>query len=192
MKSITLTGNERESVGKKQSKALRNAGLVPCVIYGGETPVHFSVDAKQLESLVYTADVHTVVIDLGEGKTFNAVIQDLQFHPLTDQLLHVDFFQLFDDKAVTMEIPVRIVGNSKGVMRGGALRQNMRKLKVKALPANLPDFIEANITDLEIGDKCKIKDLANDSYQLLHPDSTVVVYVRMSRNAMKAAQAAEE
>lgn len=186
MKSITLKGLERESVGKKNSKALRNAGQVPCVIYGGETPVHFSVDAKSLSALIYTPEVHTVVIELGD-KSYNAVIQDLQFHPVNDALLHIDFFQLFEDKEVTMDIPVKVTGSSKGVMRGGALRQNMRKLKVKALPANLPDFIEAEITELEIGDKIQIKHLANENYKFMHPETTVVVYVRMSRNAMKAA-----
>ncbi|CAM1358109.1 50S ribosomal subunit protein L25 [Tenacibaculum litoreum] len=190
MKSITIKGSQRESVGKKATKALRNAGKVPCVLYGGDKPVHFSADEKSFKPLVYTPDVFTATIEL-DGVTYNAVLQDIQFHPVSDSILHVDFYQLFEDKAVTMDIPVRLVGSSKGVMIGGALRHNLRKLKVKALPANLPDYIEADITELEIGNKLYVTELKNDNYTFLHPDNTVVAQVRMSRNAAKAATEAE-
>lgn len=190
MKSITIKGSQRESVGKKATKALRNAGKVPCVLYGGDKPVHFSADEKSFKPLVYTPDVFTATIEL-DGVTYNAVLQDIQFHPVHDSILHVDFYQLFEDKSVTMDIPVRLVGASKGVMVGGALRHNLRKLKVKALPANLPDFIEADITELEIGNKLYVTELKNDKYTFLHPDNTVVAQVRMSRNAAKAASEAE-
>ena len=190
MKSITIKGSQRESVGKKATKALRNAGKVPCVLYGGDKPVHFSADEKAFKSLIYTPEVFTATIEL-DGATYSAVLQDIQFHPVNDNILHIDFYQLFEDKAVTMEIPVRLVGSSKGVMVGGALRHNLRKLKVKALPANLPDFIEADITELEIGNKLYVTELKNDKYTFLHPDNTVVAQVRMSRNAAKAASEAE-
>ncbi|WP_028891669.1 50S ribosomal protein L25/general stress protein Ctc [Tenacibaculum sp. 47A_GOM-205m] len=191
MKSITIKGSQRESVGKKATKALRNAGKVPCVLYGGDKPVHFSADEKAFKSLIYTPEVFTATIEL-DGATYNAVLQDIQFHPVSDEILHIDFYQLFDDKAVTMEIPVRLIGKSKGVMVGGALRHNLRKLKVKALPANLPDFIEADITELEIGNKLYVTKLQNDNFTILHPDNTVVAQVRMSRNAAKAAAEAEK
>ena len=191
MKSITIKGSQRESVGKKATKALRNAGKVPCVLYGGDKPVHFSADEKAFKSLIYTPEVFTATIEL-DGATYSAVLQDIQFHPVSDEILHIDFYQLFDDKAVTMEIPVRLIGKSKGVMVGGALRHNLRKLKVKALPANLPDFIEADITELEIGNKLYVTELKNDKYTFLHPDNTVVAQVRMSRNAAKAAAEAEK
>ncbi|RKF05189.1 LSU ribosomal protein L25P [Tenacibaculum lutimaris] len=191
MKSITIKGSQRESVGKKATKALRNAGKVPCVLYGGDKPVHFSADEKAFKSLIYTPEVFTATIEL-DGATYSAVLQDIQFHPVSDEILHIDFYQLFDDKAVTMEIPVRLVGKSKGVMVGGALRHNLRKLKVKALPANLPDFIEADITELEIGNKLYVTTLQNDNFTILHPDNTVVAQVRMSRNAAKAAAEAEK
>jgi len=191
MKSITIKGSQRESVGKKSTKALRNAGKVPCVLYGGDKPVHFSADEISFKNLVYTPNVYTASIEL-ENETFTAVLQDIQFHPVTDKILHVDFYQLKEDKPVTMEIPVRLVGTSKGVMIGGALRHNLRKLKVKALPANLPDFIEADITELEIGNKLYVTQLANDNYSFLHPDNTVVAQVRMSRNAAKAAEETAE
>jgi large subunit ribosomal protein L25 len=190
MKSITIKGSERESVGKVATKALRNAGAVPCVLYGGDQPVHFSADEKAFKSLVYTPNAHTVVIEVGTGKTFNAVLQDIQVHPVSDKILHLDFYQLFDNKEVTMEVPVRIVGTSPGVLLGGVLRLNQRKLKVKALPANLPDFLDADITPLEMGNKIYVTALANDKYKILHPDNTVVCQVRISRAAMKAAQEA--
>lgn len=190
MKSITINGSKRESVGKVATKALRNAGKVPCVLYGGDQPVHFSAEAKAFKPLVYTPNVYTATIEL-EGTTYNAVLQDIQFHPVSDEILHIDFYQLFEDKAVTMEIPVRLVGSSKGVMIGGALRHNLRKLKVKALPANLPDFIEADITELEIGNKLYVTELKGENFTFLHPDNTVVAQVRMSRNAAKAAAEAE-
>ena len=190
MKSITIKGSERESVGKVATKALRNAGAVPCVLYGGNQPVHFSADERAFKTLVYTPNAHTVVIELGEGKSFNAILQDIQVHPVSDKILHIDFFQLFDDKEITMEVPVKIVGTSAGVLGGGVLRLNTRRLKVKALPKNLPDFVEADITPLEMGNKLYVTKLVSDNYKLLHPDNTVVAQVRISRAAMKAAQEA--
>ena len=189
MKSITIKGSERESVGKAATRAARNAGMVPCVLYGGDQPVHFTAEEKGFKNLVYTPNVHTVVIDLN-GKSFNAILQDIQFHPVNDKILHMDFYQLQDDKEITMEVPVKVVGNSKGVMAGGVLRLNQRKLKVRALPANLPDFVEADITELEMGNKLYVTKLPVDNYKLLHPDNTVVAQVKISRAAMKAAQEA--
>ena len=190
MKSITIKGSERESVGKVATKALRNAGAVPCVLYGGNQPVHFSADERAFKSLVYTPNAHTVVIEVAEGKSFNAILQDIQVHPVTDKILHIDFFQLFDDKEITMEVPVQITGVSPGVLLGGVLRLNTRKLKVKALPKNLHDFIEANISEVQVGNKLYVTKLVSDKYKLMHPDNTVVCQVRISRAAMKAAQEA--
>ncbi|MGJ5642826.1 50S ribosomal protein L25/general stress protein Ctc [Formosa sp. S-31] len=184
MKSITINGSQRESVGKKVTKALRNAGQVPCVLYGGDKPVHFSAEELAFSKLVYTPNAHTVVIALENGETYNAVMQDIQFHPVTDKILHIDFYQLFDDKEITMDIPVSYVGNSRGVRNGGVLRKNKRSLRVKALPANLPDFIEADITPLRIGGKLYITTLENDAYKFMHPDNTVVCQVRRSRNSV--------
>ncbi len=185
MKSITINGSQRESVGKKATKALRNAGKVPCVLYGGDKLVHFSATEKSFKKLVFTPDVHTATIEL-DGAKYNAVLQDIQFHPVTESILHVDFYQIFEDKDVTMEIPVRLIGTAPGIMLGGALRHNVRKLRVKAVPANLPDYIDADISKLEIGSKLYVTELKNDKYSLLHPDNTVVAQVRMSRNAAKA------
>ncbi len=189
MKSIAIKGSERESVGKAATRAARNAGMVPCVLYGGSQPVHFTAEESAFKGLVYTPNVHTVVIDLN-GKTYNAILQDIQFHPVSDKILHIDFYELNAEKEITMEVPVKVIGNSKGVMAGGVLRLNQRKLKVRALPANLPDFVEADITELEMGNKLYVTKLPTENFKLLHPDNTVVAQVRISRAAMKAAQEA--
>ncbi|MGB0358083.1 MAG: 50S ribosomal protein L25/general stress protein Ctc [Flavobacteriaceae bacterium] len=192
MKSITINGSKRESVGKVATKALRNAGQVPCVLYGGEAPVHFAADERAFAKLVYTPNAHTVVIDLGDNETFNAILQDIQFHPVSDKILHVDFYQLFDDKEVSMDIPVVLKGAAPGVLNsGGVLRRNKRKLRVRAIPANLPDTIEADISGLELGNKLYVTELANEAFKFLHPDNTVVCQVRTSRTSMKAAGTTE-
>ena len=190
MKSITIKGSQRESVGKVATKALRNAGMVPCVIYGGENPVHFSAEERAFKGLVYTPEAHTVVIELEGGKKFDGILQDIQFHPVSDKILHVDFYNLDAAKEITMEVPVKITGTSPGVLLGGVLRLNQRKLKVRALPANLPDSIVADISELEMGNKLYVTKLGAPNYKILHPDNTVVCQVRISRAAMKAAQEA--
>jgi len=189
MKSITIKGSERESVGKKATKALRDAGMVPCVIYGGSQPVHFAAEEKAFKNLVYTPNAHTVVVDL-DGKTANVILQDIQFDPVSDKILHIDFFQLNENKEIIMEVPVKIVGTSPGVLLGGDLRLNQRRLKVKALPKNLPDYVEANISELQMGNKLYVTKLDTPNFKLMHPDNTVVCQVKISRAAMKAAQEA--
>jgi len=181
MKSITIKGSERESVGKKATKALRNAGKVPCVVYGGEKPLHFSADELAFKKLVYTPNAHTVKVDLDQGDKVKAVMQDIQFHPVTDRILHVDFYQLFDDKEVTMEIPVRLQGSSPGVKNGGRLLFRNRTLTIKALPDNLPDFFDIDISNLKIGDNILVESLLNDEFSILQPESTVVVQVKTAR-----------
>lgn len=192
MKSITINGSKRESVGKKATKAIRNAGQVPCVLYGGDKPVHFLAPELAFSKLVYTPDAHTVVIAIEGGETYNAVMQDIQFHPVTDKILHIDFYQLFDDKEIAMDIPVHVIGTSRGVLNGGVLRRNKRTLRVKALPANLPDFIEADITPLKIGSKLYITALENEAYKFLHPDNTVVCQVRRSRASVAEYEGEDE
>ena len=191
MKSITIQGTKRENVGKKSTKALRDAELVPCVVYGGNEPLNFSTEEKSFKNLVYTPEAHTVSIEV-DGQTIPAVLQDIQFHPITDRILHVDFYQLSEDKPVIMEVPVRITGRAKGVVAGGVLRQSFRKLKVKAIPANLPDEIVVDVTPLRIGNKLYVAALKNEAYTFMHPDNAVVAAVKMSRNAMKGGAAAME
>tara|TARA_R110002072_G_scaffold56937_5_gene146819 strand:- start:24715 stop:25341 length:627 start_codon:yes stop_codon:yes gene_type:complete len=187
MKSITIKGSQRESVGKVATKALRNAGQVPCVIYGGDKPMHFSAAEIAFKNLVYTPNVYTATIEL-DGKKIAAILQDIQFHPVTDKIIHVDFYQLFDDKEVTMEIPVHLVGKAPGVLNGGSLRFPKRKLRVKALPGDLPDFFNADISKLRIGSKLFVTDIDNKNCTFLHPANTVVAQVRMSRNATEGTE----
>ena len=192
MKSITINGSQRESVGKKATKALRNAGQVPCVLYGGDKPVHFSAPELAFSKLVYTPNAHTVVIAVEDGTSYNAIMQDIQFHPVTERILHIDFYKLFEDKEIMMEIPVHVIGTSRGVLNGGVLQRNQRKLKIKALPANLPDFIEGDITPLKIGSKMPITELENPDYKFLHPDNTVVCQVRRSRASVAEFEGEDE
>jgi large subunit ribosomal protein L25 len=189
MKSITIKGSERESVGKVATKALRDAGMVPCVIYGGSQPVHFAAEEKAFKNLVYTPNAHTVVVEL-KDKSANVILQDIQFHPVSDKILHIDFFELNENKEIIMEVPVKVTGTSPGVLLGGDLRLNQRRLKVKALPKNLPDYVEANISELEMGNKLYVTKLDAKNFKLMHPDNTVVAQVKISRAAMKAAQEA--
>ena len=192
MKSITISGSKRESVGKKATKALRNAGKVPCVLYGGEKPLHFSADESAFKHLVYTPNAHTVVIEVEGEKKLDAVLQDIQFHPVTDGILHIDFYQLFADKEVTMAIPVQLVGNSPGVRNGGRLLFRKRKLTIKALPAKLPDFFDIDISKLKIGGTIAVETLLKDDFTILHPNSTAVVQVKAARNAIVEDEEGEE
>ena len=192
MKSITIQGVKREDLGKVATRNLRNAEQVPCVVYGSGEPIHFSADEKAFKSLVYTPDAHTATIELADGAKIQAILQDIQFHPVTDKILHVDFYQLNEDKPVTMEVPVRLVGRARGLVAGGVLRFNMRKLKVRAIPANLPDEIEIDITPMRIGHKMYVESLKNENYTFAHPDNAVVVAIRTSRNAVKDADQDED
>ena len=187
MKSITIKGSQRESVGKAASKALRNAGQVPCVLYGGDNVLHFSAPELAFKNIVYTPNVYTAAIELN-GKTYDAILQDIQFDPVTDKIIHIDFYQLNKNKDITIEVPIHIEGTSPGIMAGGTLRIVNRKLKVKALPDNLPDFVPVNISGLEMGNKLYVTKLAQENYKIMHPDNTVVCQIRVSRAAMKAAQ----
>ena len=185
MKSITINGSKREHVGKKASKALRNAGKVPCVIYGGESPIHFSAPEIAFSKLVYTADAHTVVISFENGDKIDAVLQDIQFHPVSDKIMHIDFFQLHEGKEISMVIPVKIQGTAPGVRdSGGLLSRNKRKLTVRALPKNLPDFLLADVSTLNLNDSITVADLSEDIFKILHPDTQVVCQVKMSRASM--------
>ncbi|MGI9541330.1 MAG: 50S ribosomal protein L25/general stress protein Ctc [Flavobacteriaceae bacterium] len=192
MKSITINGSKRESVGKVATKALRNAGRVPCVLYGGGEPLHFSAQELDFSKLVYTPNAHTVVINL-DGENIAAILQDIQFHPLTDKIIHIDFYRLFDGKEVSMNIPVKVEGAAPGVLNsGGVLVLNKRKLRVKALPKNLPDVIVANVSNLKLGNKLYTAELQTEDFTIVHPDNTVVCQVRTSRASILEEEEEEE
>ena len=192
MKSLTIQGQKRESVGKNNTKALRNADQVPCVVYGGAEPIHFSTDERSFKDLVYTPEAHTVVLELDGGEAIACILQDIQFHPVTDKILHADFYRFTEDKEITMNIPVTLTGRSRGVLAGGVLRQNLRKLRVKALPANLPDEIVIDITPMRINHKKYIKDIRSDEYTLVHPDNQVVCMIKTARTAIVSLEDEDE
>jgi large subunit ribosomal protein L25 len=191
MKTLAISANLRKGTGKADSKALRNQGNVPCVLYGGEKQVCFYAHENDFRNLVYTPDVFIVELDI-EGEKYNAVMQDLQFHPVTDNILHIDFLQVFDDKEVTITIPVHLTGNSVGIRNGGILSFRRRKIITRAIPSNLPDYIEVDIEDIGIGQSVYIKDLRVDEYTFLAPDNAVVVGVRTARNVIEETEDEEE
>jgi large subunit ribosomal protein L25 len=183
MKSVEIQGTLRTEVGSKYAQAERKAGNVPCVIYGGEAPVHFSAPILAFKSLVYTPEAKTATITV-DGKTVEAVIQDMQFHPVTDALIHIDFIQLVEGKAVTMNIPVVLNGQARGVLNGGKLKMVLRTLSVRALPNEMPESIELNITNLRIGKSIRVSDVVPAGFEILNADTAVIVTIKKARGAV--------
>jgi len=176
MKTIEIVGEAREERGKKYAKRLRRRGMVPCILYGGKEQSHFAADSRSFKNLIYTPNFHGVKLTVGEQK-FDAVLREVQYHPVTDEILHVDFMQLFDEKPVAVRIPVKLMGQSPGVAEGGQLIQKTRKLVVKALPEKFPDFIEVNLDDLIIGNSVQVSDLEVEGLEFLDPQNVVIVRV---------------
>lgn len=184
MQSVTLQGTVRTELGTKYAKQLRDQGHVPCVIYGGDAPIHFYAPMLAFRGLVYTAEARMASIEL-DGKTYNAVIQDMQFHVLNDSLTHVDFIEIIDGKAVTIVVPIVLTGNSRGVRSGGRLKSALRNLKVKGLIDALPSAIEHDITELRIGQSIRVSDIkVGKLYEILNSDNAVVVSIATSRTSV--------
>ena len=186
MKAVFMSGSSRSNVGKKDAKALRVEGLVPCVLYGGDSQIHFSVNETQFKPLLFTPDVHTVDLEI-DGKSYKAVLQDIQYHNMKDNVLHADFLQLNENKPVIIQIPVRTSGNASGVRAGGKLVTKLRKLKVRALLSDLPDFITIDITPLEIGMGVKVREVSVPGLTLLDAQNVDVVAVTATRASRQAA-----
>lgn len=186
MQVFELKGELRSDLGKKASRTVRGEEKVPCVLYGGKENVHFSVIEKELSKLLYTPVVYTVKLDVA-GKVYNSVFREIQFHPVTDRVLHIDFYEISDDKAVTMEVPVKLQGFAEGVQSGGKLSLVTRKLKVKALPANLPGELVLDVTTLGLGKSIKVKDLSFEKFEVINAKEVVVAQIKLTR-AAKAAQ----
>ena len=191
MKVAPLSGSLRANVGKKDAKAMRNAGLVPCVLYGQGSQTHFTIKDIAIEKLVFNPDVFQIELDI-EGKKTNAIIQDLQQDRITDKVLHVDFLELDAKKPVKVALPVRLTGSSRGVLAGGKLMQVFRRLKVIALPGELPEAIIIDIAKLRIGQSIRVGDLETSGLKFVDAKSAVVVSVKMARGASKAAEADDE
>jgi large subunit ribosomal protein L25 len=189
MKTIAISGSPRENVGKRDAKELRYEGKVPAVLYGGKEQAHFAVVTTELKDAIYTPEASFVEITLG-GEKIKAIIKELQFHPLTDLLLHVDFLQLFDDKEILMEIPIKLTGTSPGVKMGGKLVQKLRKLRVRAFPKDMPQAVEVSIAKLEVGNLFRVRDLEAANYTVTNTPEDTIVSVGMSRALKQAEQQA--
>ena len=189
MKSVSISGSPRANVGKKDATALRNAKQVPCVLYGGKEQVHFSVLQSAFKPLLYTPDVHTVDLDIA-GKKYNAIVQEAQYHTLTDNLLHVDFLEIIPGKPVVMDIPLRTTGTSPGVRSGGKLNKKLKTLKVKGPVEKMPDAILVAIDNLGIGDSISVGDLKYDGLTFLNAANVTVVGVQITRQVEEAAATA--
>ncbi|NND77307.1 MAG: 50S ribosomal protein L25 [Flavobacteriales bacterium] len=192
MKKVSLSGSPRGNVGKKDAKRLRREGKVPCVVYGGSEQTFFHLDEVAVKKVVYTPDVFQYEISIEGKKPITAIIQDLQFHPVTDRVVHIDFLELIEGKEAKIEIPIKMVGLSPGVRGGGRLARQYRKITAKGLPEKFPDAIEVDISDMEIGDKKRVADISADGLKFLVPQTDVIVAVKTSRAAMAEASAIEE
>ncbi len=190
MKTVSLSGSPRENVGKKDAKSLRKQGLVPCVIYGGKEQIHFSLDQRLFQDIVFTPEACFVEVDLA-GKKYSTILQDVQYHPVSDKILHADFMEMTDGKPVKLNIPLRLEGTSPGVLKGGKLALKLRKIPVKAMPDNMPQEIVLNIDKLNIGDKIKASQIKSDKYDILLNENTVLVMIMKARGSDVAADAEE-
>ena len=189
MKSIAISGSPRENVGKRDAKELRYQSLVPAVLYGGPTQSHFAVSAADLRTVVYTPVVHFIDLEIAGVKS-QAIIKDIQFHPLTEQIIHVDFLLLDPKKPVTIEIPIKLTGTSPGVKMGGKLVQKLRKLRIKALPKDHLDTIDVSIEELEVGKSVRVGDLKLDKLVITNAKEDTIVSVTTSRALRQAEQEA--
>jgi len=189
MRTVSMSGSLRENVGKKDAKKLRKQGLVPSVIYGGKEQVHIAVPASDFRHLVFSPDIAFVKIDV-DGKEYNAILQDIQYHPVTDNIMHADFLELVDGKPIVMGVPVKTTGVAPGVLAGGKLTIKIRKLKVKALPEHMPEAVTLDISKLQIGGGIQVKDVEVENGSLLDAPNAQVVSVRVTRAAISAAMTA--
>lgn len=189
MQSIKLAAKKREEFGKKSSKAVRREERIPAVIYGQGEPVNFSLDAKEVKAIIYTPKSYIVELDI-EGTKEIGVLREVQYHPVREEILHMDFYRVNEAKPVTIDIPVKITGSSEGVKMGGKLVQSKRKLTVNGLLKDLPDELTVDITEMAIGKTIFVGDLSYDNLRLMNPASTAVCAIRVTRAAAAAAAAA--
>jgi large subunit ribosomal protein L25 len=190
MKTIEIKGILRKELGKKSSREIRKSGNIPCVVYSKEGNIHFSAGEKNFKGLIYTNEAHLVKLNI-DGNELRAILKDAQFHPVTDRIIHADFIQIHDDKPVIIDIPVKVTGNSAGVLEGGKLSIKKRTLKVKGFPDKLPEDLLIDITDLEIHDSIKVGDLSFENIELLDPERLMVLTIATARIAMKTEEELE-
>ena len=186
MKSVSISGSLRENVGKKDAKAQRNKGMIPCVIYGGKDQKMFVVDERQFKDLIYTPEVKYAEVNI-DGDVRKAIIQETQFHAITDRLLHVDFLEVVDGKPITIDLPLKVTGTSPGVLKGGQLKKRVRKLKVRGLLENVPEEITADISNLDINDMTKVSDIHIKNLDIVDNPNKVILQVVPTRGSAAAA-----
>jgi len=191
MQKIEIIGYKRANLGKNESKKLREDGNVPCVVYGGKEQIHFHAPMILFRDLVYTPGANFVKLNI-EGEEKDVILQDIQFHPVSEVILHADFLELNDNKKVKMEIPVKIFGDSPGVQQGGKILMRIRKLSVMAYPKNMPEFIEVDISGLDLGKSIKVEDLLNDEFDILNSPVVSVVSVNIPRVKIEIEEEEEE
>ncbi|MBR6133056.1 MAG: 50S ribosomal protein L25 [Bacteroidales bacterium] len=191
MKSVSISGSLRENVGKKDAKAQRVQGMIPCALYGGKEQKLFVVEEKQFQKLLYTPEVNYVDLSI-DGTVVKAIVQETQFHPITDKLLHVDFLEVVDGKPITIEIPFKLTGTSPGVLKGGSLKKRVRKLKVRGLLENVPEYVIADISNMDLNDMMKVADIHIDNITIVDNPSKVIVAVMPTRNSVADAAAEGE
>jgi large subunit ribosomal protein L25 len=189
MKTVTLSGSLRANVGKTNAVALRNKGLVPCVIYGAGEQIHFSADIRHFKNIIFTPETNLVNVEV-DGKTYKTVLQEAQYHKIKDTLIHADFLQVSENKPVTVQLPVKTIGQSEGVKAGGKLTVKLRKIKVKGLISKLPEYIELDVTKLAIGKSISAGDINIDGITLLHPKNISIVSVDTTRAVAQVEAAA--
>lgn len=189
MKSLVIKGETRTALGKKEAKKIRSQESVPAVLYGSNETIHFSIPFSELRPLVYTPDVFLVTLEIGD-KSYQAIMQDIQWHAVEEQALHIDFLRVEEGKPVKIDLPIKIIGVAKGTKTGGKLKTNLRRLKVKALAKDLPDTVDINVTKLGIGQSIKVADLKMANVEFLDTKSNVVVAVTITRAARSAAGSA--
>ena len=190
MKTVSLSGTLRAYVGKKDAKKLRKEGKVPCVIYGGKEQKHFFLDQKDFKKIIFTPEVFIIKIELGK-ESFETILQDIQYHPVSDIILHADFLELIPGKPVTLAIPVQMEGSSPGVIKGGRLQLKLRKIRMKGLVEDMPEHFVLDISGLDIGNSIKVKDIPGEKLQFLDPANAVVVSVKAARGVSDEELSAE-
>jgi len=182
MKTLEIIGYKRANLGKSESKKLREDGNVPCVLYGGDEQVHFYAPMILFRPLVYSADIYFVQLNI-EGQLFKCILQDIQFHPVSETILHVDFLELHEDKPIKMQVPVKFYGDSPGIRQGGKLMVNTRTLLVRALPKDMPEDISLDITEVNLGQTIKVKEVAVDNFEILNSPQVSIASVSIPRAA---------
>lgn len=191
MKTLEIKVEERKELGKKATKELRKNDFIPCVMYGGSEIVHFTAHENDFRHLIYTPNSYLVKLQMGK-KEFLAVMQSIQFHPVTDKTLAIDFYQVIEDKPVTIAVPVRLVGFAEGVKSGGQLQLARRKLKVRGLAKDLPDEIVIDVTPIVLGQSLKVGEVKVDGVEIVEPENRVVLSVKLTRMARSTAGEAGE